>query len=278
MRTILKGVYLETKYPGVHLGAVTSEGVGLLIDCPLRAEEAREWQAAVSPDGEPRYLVLLDSQRERTLGARHFDLTKISHARVAKTMSRWSDSFKGSARPIGAESDELKRITGVHRAVPEVIFEDEMIVELPGRPVRLTHRPGPTPGAIWAEIPDKATVYIGDAVTVKEPPYVGEADIEGWLTTLDALRDSPYDEYKVLSSRDGFIDRDEINDTARFLRKIPVRLERMEEREDPLAAAQTFAEELIEDFKVTKARRETALLRLHAGLTQLYRMAHPKDE
>ncbi|MGA9533102.1 MAG: hypothetical protein WBR18_10330 [Anaerolineales bacterium] len=278
MRTILKGVYLETKYPGVHLGAVTSDGVGLLIDCPLRAEEARDWQAEVSSEAEPRYMVLLDSQRERTLGARHFELTKISHALVAKTMSRWSDSFKGAARPIGAESDQLKRITSVRRAVPEVIFEDEMIVELPGRPVRLVHRPGATPGAIWAEITDKSTVYIGDAVTVKEPPYVGEADIEGWLTTLDVLRDSPYDEYKVLSSRDGFIDRDEINNMARFLRKIPVRLERMEERENPMAAADSIAEELIEDFKVTKARREVALLRLTAGLRQLYRAANPKDE
>jgi glyoxylase-like metal-dependent hydrolase (beta-lactamase superfamily II) len=278
MRAILKGVYLETKYPGVHLGAVTSDGVGLLIDCPLRAEEAREWQAEVSTEGEPRYLVLLDSQRERTLGARHFELTKISHALAAKTMSRWSDSFKGATRPIGAESDQLKRITGVRRAVPEVIFEEEMVVELPDREVHLTHRPGPTPGAIWAEIPDKSSVYIGDTVTVKEPPYVGQADIEGWLTTLDVLRDSPYDEYKVLSSRDGLIDRDEINDMARFLRKIPVRLERMEEREDPVAAADTIAEELVEDFNVTKARREIALLRLKAGLQQLYRAAHPKDE
>lgn len=278
MRKILKGVYLETKYPGVHLGAVTSDGVGLLIDSPLRAEEAREWLAEVSAEGEPRYLVLLDSQRERTLGARHFESTKIAHARVAEKMSRWPDSFKGNARPIGAESDQLKRITGVRKAVPEVIFEDEMIIELPDRPVHLTHRPGATPGAIWAEIPDKATVYIGDAVTVKEPPYVGEADIDGWLTTLDQLRDSPYDEYKVLSSRDGFIDRDEINDMARFLRKIPVRLERMQEREDLEAAARSIAEELVDDFKVTKARREVAILRLSSGLSQLYQAANPKEE
>jgi glyoxylase-like metal-dependent hydrolase (beta-lactamase superfamily II) len=278
MRRILKGVYLETKYPGAYLGAVTADGVGLLIDAPLRSEEAREWQSEVGVEGEPRYLVLLDNQRERALGARHFELPKIAHSLAAKAMNNWSDSFKGSARPIGAESDALKRITGVRRAVPEVVFDEEMIIELPDRPVHLTHRPGPTAGAIWAEVPDKSTAYIGDAVTVKEPPYVGEADIEGWLETLDALREPPYDGYKIISSRDGLIERDEINDMARFLRKLPVRLDRIEEREDPQAAAESIAAELIEDFKVTKVRRPVALLRLAAGLTQLHRARHPKEE
>lgn len=280
MLRILKGIYLEKDYPGVYLGAVvgTEESEAVLIDAPLRAEEAREWMAQVAEKGEPRYAVLLDSHPDRALGIRHYDLPCVAHAETSAEMAAWPDTYKGGARPVGSEADSLKRVIGVEESVPQVIFREQMSIELPGRQVQLLHQAGPTPGSIWAEIPDKQTVYIGDAVTVKEPPYLGAADIDAWLDTLDVLRDSPFDEYKVISSRDGLIERDDINDMARFLRKVPVRLERLDEREDAEASAWTIAEELIEDFNVIKARRELVLLRLQRGLLRLLRHEEPEED
>jgi glyoxylase-like metal-dependent hydrolase (beta-lactamase superfamily II) len=276
MREYLKGIYQEKDLPGVFLGVVAGDDACLLIDTPLRLEESRDWLTQVEPLGAPQFLVLLDSHPDRALGARHFDLPCIAHLATAKAMAAWSDTYKGTSDPIGAEADSVKRVTGLRRGVPDVIFHGEMMVELTGRPVRLLERPGPTPGSIWVEVPDKETVYVGDAVTVNEPPYLGLADIEAWLTNLDRLREAPFDGYKVLSSRDGLVDRDQINDMARFLRKVPVRVDRMDERADPVGAADTFAAELIEDFKVTKARYAVALLRLRAGLLHLYRRGRPK--
>lgn len=279
MREYLKGIYQEKDLPGVFLGFVEGEGQSLLIDAPLRIDEANEWLAELETTGtEPAYLVLLDENLDRALGARHFDLPRIAHASTSEVMHGWSDTFKGTTHPIGAEADGLKRITGVKRATPDMIFDEELLIELPGRPVRLTHRPGPTPGSIWAEVPDKNVAYVGDAVTVVEPPFVGEADIESWLDTLDLMREPPYEDFKLLSSRDGLIDREEINNMARFLRKVPVRLERMRERVDLEAAAEVFAMELVEDFKTPKTRHEVALTRLRAGLMRLYRQQYPKSE
>jgi glyoxylase-like metal-dependent hydrolase (beta-lactamase superfamily II) len=278
MVKILKDLHIEKEFPGTFLGLVMGEGRALLIDAPLRPEEVRDWLAMVNEMAEPRYLVLLDAHPDRSLGARHVNLPRISSAVTAETIESWPDTFKGSAKPKGIEADNLNRITGVKRAVPDVVFKDEMTVALPGRPVRLVHRPGPTAGSIWAEIPSKSTVFIGDAVTVNEPPYLGMADIEAWMETLDILRDPPYDEYKVLSSRDGLVDRDEINNMARFLRKVPVRLERMEERQDPEGAAVTIASELVEDFSPTIARTPIAEHRLQAGLVELYRRRHPDED
>ncbi len=162
--------------------------------------------------------------------------------------------------------------------MPDIIFKEKMTVALPGRPVHLLHRPGPTAGSIWVDIPSKSTVFVGDAVTVNEPPYLGQADIDAWLESLDMLREPPYDEYKVLSSRDGLVDRDEINDMARFLRKVPVRLERLEERQDLEGAAITIASELVEDFSPTIARTPVAEERLQAGLIELYQRLNPDEE
>ena len=43
MRKIKNKVYVESKFTGFHLGMVnTKEGL-LLIDCPLKVDEAKEW-------------------------------------------------------------------------------------------------------------------------------------------------------------------------------------------------------------------------------------------
>lgn len=278
MVKILKDLHIEKDFPGSYLGLVMGQGRALLIDAPLRPEEAREWLAMVNEMAEPRYLVLLDSHLDRCLGARLFDLPVIASKVTADIIESWPDTYKGATKPKGIEADKLARISGVKQAIPDIIFEDRMTVALPGRPVNLVHQPGPTAGSIWVDIPSKSTVFVGDAVTVNEPPYLGQADIDAWLESLDVLRESPYDEYKVLSSRDGLVNRDEINDMARFLRKVPVRLERLEDRQDREGAAITIASELVEDFSPTIARTPLAEQRLQAGLIELYERYHPDEE
>lgn len=277
MRRIAPGVYLETKYPGVQLGAVITDDGLFLIDCPARAEDGRDWLATLADYGKPRYLALLDSHLDRVLGARNFDFPRVAHDLTLETMSGWSDSFKGSARPIGAEVDSLKRITGVKRAVPELAFADQMLIYLGERQIDLWHRPGPTLGSMWVVFSDAGVVFIGDAVTVAEPPFLGDADIESWLDTLDDLRTPNMRPYKLISSRDGPIKHEHINEMARFLRKIPWRLERLGEKGAPPEDAGALASQLIKDFNIPKARREQVLLRMRVGLTRLYNRLYPSE-
>jgi glyoxylase-like metal-dependent hydrolase (beta-lactamase superfamily II) len=277
MRKIAPGVYLETKYPGLQLGAVVTDDGLFLIDCPARAEDCRDWVATLADYGKPRYLALLDSHPDRVLGARNFNFPRVAHDWTLETMSDWSDSFKGSARPIGAEIDSLKRITGVKRAVPELAFSDQMLIHLGERQIDLWHRPGPTPGSMWVVFKHAEVIFIGDAVTVAEPPFVGDSDIESWLDTLDDLRRANEDSFKLVSSRDGLIKREHINKMARFLRKIPWRLERLGEEGAPPEDAGALASQLIKDYKIPKARREQVTLRLRAGLMRLYNHLYPTE-
>lgn len=275
MHKLATNVLWETRYPGVQLGAVVAGDEVMMIDSPLRVEDVRDWLGQVNELGRPKYAVLLDSHPDRVLGARNLEVPLLAQEHTAETVSRWPDTFKGASNPIGAEADRIKRLTGVSNAVPEVIFGQHMLVQLNGRFVELQHHPGATPGALWVVLAEEAIVFVGDAVTVSEPAYIGNADVEAWLHSLDVLREAPYSDYKYIASRDGVVSRDDINDMARFLRKIPVRLERMQQRQDPEQAARTIAAELIDDFKVPKGRREPCLLRLEKGLWHLYRRQNP---
>jgi glyoxylase-like metal-dependent hydrolase (beta-lactamase superfamily II) len=275
MREVSSGVYWESKFAGVRVGVVAGGEDGLLlVDCPVRAEDSREWLAALADVGRPRFLVALDYHPDRILGARSLDLPLIAHDIPRQVIGGWPDTFKGNTAPIGAEADRLKRATGVRKAIPELTFSDQMVIHLGDREVVLRHHPGPTSGSIWVEIPASRLAFIGDTVMLSEPPYVGEADPEAWLATLEAARRPPYDRYALLPSKDARVRAEEIAAMIRFLRRVVSRLERLASKGASAAAASAAASSLLESFRVPAARREQALLRLQTGLGRLYSRAY----
>jgi glyoxylase-like metal-dependent hydrolase (beta-lactamase superfamily II) len=270
MRKYRSGVLVESRYPGVILGAVPSSDGMLLVDMPLKPDDGRDWIGQLTNTGRPKFIALMDHHPDRALGMRSFDLPIVGQDETLRAMRGWPDAFKGSAKPIGAESDTLKRVTGVHKAIPSIAFSDELKLELGDRQVLFLHRPGPTAGSMWVVLPEAKVMFIGDTVTVSEPPYLGDADIEAWIESLEELRKEPFASYMLLSGRDGSVDRDAVNAMARFIRKVPVRLKRLKKKGDPADAAESVAKGLLKDYKLPNARRDLVLLRLQTGLRNLY--------
>lgn len=270
MRTLAPGVYLESRYPAIHLGAIASESEILLVDSPLRTEDARDWMGALSGHGQPRYLALLDYHPDRSLGGRNLDLPILAHDLTREVMTSWPDAFKGGTRPIGAESDRLKRITGVGKAVPEVTFADSAMVHVGKRQAELIHRPGPLPGSIWVAVPQAKIVFVGDLVTVSEPPFFGECVIDSWIASLAELSGRRWKDYTVVSSREGVVGREPLRAMTRLLQKVEARLERVGGRSVAAQACQALAVQLLRGYRLSGSRREQAMMRLQLGLTRLH--------
>ena len=266
MQKLAPKVFLENKYIGVNLGlVVTSEGL-LLVDSPLHPEEVEEWWKVVSERGRPKFLILLDSHPDRVLGSRTLKLPAIAQDQTLKTIREWADTFKGNAHPIGAEADQLKRITGVNNAIPEITFSERMVIHMGGKEIVFLHRPGPRPGSMWMVIPDLSVVFVGDTVTIDEPPYVGVSDIEAWLNSLDELRGSDMNSYTLISSCGGRIKRKDINHMARFLRKVQSRVEKLEDEKNSNEGMERLAIDLMGDFSILSIREDLILKRLKTGL------------
>jgi glyoxylase-like metal-dependent hydrolase (beta-lactamase superfamily II) len=271
MRKITSDVYIENKYPAVTLGILSIQREVLLVDCPIRLEDVRSWINQASEVGKPRFTALLDHHPDRVVGARDLRMPLVGHRVTSQIMALKSDSFKGSAHPIGAETDRLKRVTGVGRAIPNLTFTDEMTIRMGEGQIEFWHRPGPTEGSIWVIFHKQGVIFIGDAVTVAEPPFIGDAAIDAWLETLDDLRAVEDQSYQLISSRDGLIEREDINTMARFLRKVQVRLDRLEDTDKLDSDIDSIATELLDDYKVIGSRKERARLRLRVGFEDLYR-------
>jgi glyoxylase-like metal-dependent hydrolase (beta-lactamase superfamily II) len=270
MRKITSDVYIENKYPAVHLGLIALQGEALLVDCPIRLEDVRSWHNQAVDLGKPRFTVLLDHHPDRVIGARDLRMPLVGHQTTSQIMALRSDSFKGSAHPIGAETDRLKRVTGLSRAIPNLTFSDEMTIRMGDSQLEFWHCPGPTEGSIWVVFQEQGVIFIGDVVTTTEPPFIGDSDIDAWLDTLDKLRSVEEQSYQLVSSRDGLIDREEINGMARFLRKVRVRLDRLGELPALDSEIDSMATELLDDFTLNGSRKERARLRLRVGLEDLY--------
>jgi glyoxylase-like metal-dependent hydrolase (beta-lactamase superfamily II) len=268
MRSIVRGVFVESRYPGVTLGAIGSRDSLLLVDSPIRVEDGREWLAQLAEKGKPRYLVLLDHHPDRVLGARVMGMPILAHDETRLVMGNWADTFKGNARPIGAEADRLKRITGVGKAVPELTFSTELLIHLGDRVVRLLHRPGPTAGAIWVVLEEAKVVFVGDAVTVGEPPFMADADLEAWVETLGILSGPSMRGYTIVAGRDGVVERRHVTTMAAWLQRVPERLHRLGDRANQPEAITTLAGQLLRPYKLPASRRETGLLRLQLGLAR----------
>jgi cyclase len=269
MRKIKNKVYIESKFIGVHLGMViTTEGL-MLVDCPLKVDETKEWLSVVGEYGRPRYMALLDAHPDRVLGARAIDIPLIAQDRTLEAIREWSDTFKGSAHPIGAEADRLKRVTGVQHAAPGVAFSEQMDIHLGGVNFNFIHRPGPQPGSTWILLPKEKIAFIGDTVVLDEPPYIGNANLTRWMDALDELRGASMASYTLVSSQGGPITRDDLNAMARFLRKVEHRLERLAEGNGDEEQVSPLAAELLDDFNTPGPRHDQALLRLQVGLLDL---------
>ncbi len=266
MQKIVPNVYLEDKYIGVNLGLVVTEQGLLLVDSPLHDEEVEEWFKVVSERGRPKFLILLDSHPDRVLGSRTLALPAIAHDQTLHSIREWADTFKGNAHPIGAEADQLKRITGVNNAIPEITFSERMVIHMGGKDIVFLHRPGPRPGSMWMVIPDLSVVFVGDTVTIDEPPYVGVSVLEPWLNSLDELRGSDMKSYTLISSCGGEIDRKDINHMARFLRKVQIRVEKLENDKNSNNEIERLAIDLMGDFNIRSIQQDLILKRLKTGL------------
>jgi len=193
-------------------------------------------------------------------------LPAIAQDQTQENIHEWADTFKGNAHPIGAEADQLKRITGVNNALPEITFSERMIIHMGGKEIVFLHRPGPRPSSIWMVIPDLSVVFIGDTVTMDEPPYVGVSVLDAWLNSLDELRGSDMKSYTLISSCGGRIDRKDINHMARFLRKIQSRVAKLENGKNRDEEIERLAIDLMGDFKIRPSREDLILKRLITGL------------
>ena len=183
MQQIKPGIYYEDGYLGVTLGALVFSHGTIMIDAPLRQEDARSWRSALvnRRGGTSRLLISLDAHFDRTLGARAMESTTITHKLTAQVFHNRPTIFKGQSFESGAVWETYDEAIGTSWTTPDITFSQEMVLHWGGPEVILKHKPGPAAGSIWVIIPEEEIVFVGDAVMPNQPPFLSNADLPAWV-------------------------------------------------------------------------------------------------
>lgn len=271
MQQIKRGIYYEDSYLGVTLGALVFSHGTIMVDAPLRPEDARSWRSALlnQRGGTNRLLVCLDAHLDRTLGARAMDTTVVAHLKTAQVFRNRPNIFKGQSAESGADWETYNDAIGTRWAAPDITFTQRMSLFWGGPEVILEHHPGPTTGSIWAIIPAEKVIFVGDAVQPEQPPFLSNADLTAWIETLDVLLNK-YKDYLTVSGRGGPIAYDAVRAQHHYLKNIARGMERLAKRNAAPEATEDLIPGLLNEVEYPPDRQEQYTQRLRSGLYQYY--------
>ena len=271
MRQIAPGIYIEDAFAGVTLGALILPHGTIMVDAPLRAEDARTWRATITnlSIGSNRLLVNLDAHLDRTLGSRALDSTIVAHQSTAQVFRNRPSVFKGHSADSGSEWEVSNDVFGTRWAIPDVTFTDRLFFQWGGPQVVLEYHPGPTLGSIWVLIPSAKVIFVGDTILNDQPPFLASADLPAWIYSLELLQSS-YRDYTIISGRGGSKGKKGIQSQLNILKQILLGLEKLSNKDAPPEMTEGLISDLISGMSLPTNRRNHYIQRLRHGLYYYY--------
>ncbi len=272
MQEIAHGIFIETSYAGVVLGAINLTHGLLLIDAPHKPDDVRSWRSSLLNlgGGIDRLLVNLDAHVDRTLGARAMECTVVAHEKTAQVFRNRPTALKSQAVETGADWELSNGLGSIRWAPPEISFSQHLMIYWDDAPVILEHHPGPHPGAIWVTVPDAHVVFVGDAVIPGQPPFLANADLDPWIESLRLLLSPAYQDYLVVGGRTGLVAMREVRSQFEYLEMLAEHLHAMAEQKVNPDQLELLIPELIRNFDILPTRQEQFFQRLRWGLNHYY--------
>ena len=271
MQKIARDIYLENKFPGVTVGAIVApEGV-IAVDTPTHPADARLWRQQLEElAGKPvRFIVNLDHHRDRILNDQWLDAPVIAHEQTFERLRLLPDWFKNSSPEPGSESEMVTELAGLRVTHPQLTFDEHMTLRWGQHELRLRHRGGVAPGALWVELPEAGVVFVGDAVTHKAPPFLQEADLEAWLGALAELKKQKWVKH-IVPGRGGALKREGLKPMEDVLKLVQRKLEALLKSRKTRADLEAVVQEVLGKYPVNAELRQHYQRRLRTGLDHLF--------
>jgi len=192
VKEIGRGVYVETRYEGGNVGAITTARGGLLVNAPMLPNEAREWQLALRQVGiHSLYgIVNTDYLPEHALGNYFFrPIRSFGHEAALRFIAKFEATAleELSVRYREVYPSLAQEILGMRFIPPEIAVGDRLTLYFEDRIAEILLLEGYTPGSLGLYLPQDRILFAGDNVTNGEHPALAQADSLAWLKTLERI-------------------------------------------------------------------------------------------
>lgn len=241
MKKIADDLYFWFDYAGTNsIVWATNDGV-LVIDTQPHPAQARKLIGEIRKitDKPIKWAFNTQVHGDHFLGNSAFKkegATIVANAHAAYLMERYYEKDVSRRRP-GFEKAGLdpKEATLV---LPDKTFEDELVIEMAGRKVRLFYPgPGQDPGASYAHFPHAKAVATSGTLTPKSVSNLQYTpSIDGWIKVLRQLQAMDVDTY--LPGHGDLGKKVDIDETIAFLTALQTEVRAARAKNVPVAEAQ----------------------------------------
>jgi len=200
MRQLTEHLYSGTKFQFANVGAAITEYGIVLIDAPVRPSDSKSWQnqlRSLSPLGI-RYLISTDFHGDHATGSAFVDgvifiapqlvYDHIVHGKDPFSKQMFIDTLENQG-----QTDEAARFAEAVVPLPQICFEDSLILHLPPLTLEIRRLGGHTPACSVVYIPEEKVIFTGDVIINSPTPGMREANVGQWLKGLEWIESLPVD-------------------------------------------------------------------------------------
>lgn len=274
MEQIADGVYVETSYEGVNVGAIMAQDGPIAIDAPSYPRDARDWATRLHTlNRHPvQFVVLTDCHGDRILNTRWLNAPIIAHQATAERLNsydkRYPQALLESLMARNPMGGRLLSNNPVERAA--ISFSHELHFFDDGCEIIFTAAPGPTPGNLWVYLPEAGILFAGDTVTVGRHPLLAEANSQQWLATLERLQQWPQEIKLIVSGRGPLCDISAVQPIRDYIEQMRQRIQQHCDENRPRSETSVYVAEFLSMFPIGKCPVEWVQRQIKLSLERMY--------
>lgn len=216
MQELTPIVSIQQNALGLYTGIIQTKDGNILIDSPHRTEDHKAWTNRTAKS-DAIFLVLLDTQYDRTLSAKGCDCIIVSQSDYLLPARPRQQAVKLQEELLGS-GDGHEQIGSSSRPYsPEISFDQNMNLFFGGTEIYLEHHPGSNMAGIWATLPKEKVIFVGDSVMVNQPPFLAYCNPAAWAADMKLLASRAYKGYQIVSSRVGLVTQEQVRSMGKLM-------------------------------------------------------------
>lgn len=275
MEEIAEGVFVETNYEGVNVGAIVTELGVICIDTPSYPRDARDWAMRVERlQSRPiRYILLTDGNGDRILNTRWLNAPIVTQQAVADLLFTFDKRYPQSMLDSLYQRNQKhgKELTNGPVDRPSLSYSKHMSIADSLHNIDLRHAPGPTAGNSWVEIEDKKVLFAGDTVVSDRHPIIANMYCDKWLNGLSQLKQMiDSNEITIIPGRGSLTNLPSVDMVKDYLIRLQTTVKTHIDDHRSRTELQYLANMFLDDFPLGNLPTEWVRCQIQTGLERLY--------
>jgi hypothetical protein len=220
----------------------------------------------------------MDAHIDRLMMLRTMETNAVGHEAVVAINHHRSGSTKIHEMELGPDWNQTDSPANLRFINPNITFSNEVLIHWNETPITLTHKSGAHTAGIWVIDDAHKVVFVGDSVVLGQPPFFALADLDQWIEELNWLCSGRFENFKIVSARNGLLAGDSIKEMSEFLKKTKKLVDELSESDQSVTKLPAVVSNLLNKIIFDSSLQGRYSQRLTWGLEQYLKRHFSKLE